>query len=235
MSEPYLTSGQRVQAAVIGAAVSPLVGILCRTLRWQEDGREHYDAVLRSGRPPILALWHGRILPAIYYFRGRGIVAITSRNFDGEWIARVMARYGFGSARGSSSRGGARALVQLRRNLAGGRQVAFTVDGPRGPARVAQPGAVWLAGATGHPVLPFHIETDRHWRLSSWDRTQVPRPFSRAAIAFGPALEVSSTSDDAVEASRLALEAALGELERRTLTMVGRSAEAQSAAVTRTR
>lgn len=233
MSEPFLTSGQRVQAAVIGAAVSPLVGTLCRTLRWREDGRQHYDAVLRSGRPPILAFWHGRILPAIYYFRRRGIVVITSRNFDGEWIARVIRRYGFGTARGSSSRGGVRALVQLRRDLAGGREVAFTLDGPRGPARVAQPGALWLAGATRHPVLPFHIETEKHWNLSSWDRTQVPKPFTRAAIAFGEPLAVPSTADEAVEASRLALEASLRGLEQRTLEMLGRPAGAEAAGAMR--
>ena len=79
---------------------------------------------------------------------------------------RILTRFGFGTARGSTSRGGARALVQLRRDLAAGRPVAFTVDGPRGPARVAQPGAVWLAGATGNPILPFHIEADRYWDAS---------------------------------------------------------------------
>jgi len=235
MSESPLTSGKRAQAAIIGAAVAPLVGALCRTLNWREEGRQHYEAVLGSGRPPILALWHGRILPGIHYLRGRGIVVLTSRNFDGEWIARVLGRYGFGTARGSSSRGGARALVQLRRDLAAGRQVAFTVDGPRGPAGVAQPGAVWLAGATRHPVLPFHIETDPHWRLSSWDRTQVPKPFSRAAIAFGEPLEVPSTADDVVETSRLALEASLRDLERRTLEMLGRPAGAALAGSTRAR
>lgn len=227
MSDSPLTAGRRLQAAAIAAGVSPLVGVLGRTLRWQADGREHYDAVLRSGRPPILAFWHGRILPAIYYFRHRGIVVITSRNFDGEWIARVIRRYGFGTARGSSSRGGARALVQLRRDLAEGREVAFTLDGPRGPARVAQPGAVWLAGATGHPVLPFHIETERFWSLGSWDRTQVPKPFSRAAIAFAAPIAVPSTNDRAVEASRQELEGSLRGLERRTLEMLGRAAGAE--------
>ena len=125
---------------------------------------------MRAGRQPILALWHGRILPATLYWRDRGIVVMTSQNFDGEWIARIIARFGFRAARGSTSRGGARALVQLRRELAAGQPAAFTVDGPRGPARVAQPGAVWLAGATGHPVLPFHIEADRCWTARSWDR-----------------------------------------------------------------
>ena len=230
-----LTTGQMAKAAIISAAATPLIGALCRTLDWRVDGAQVYDDIRRSGRQPILALWHGRILPGIYFLRHRGIVVITSRNFDGEWIARVIERNGFETACGSTSRGGARALVQLRRDLAAGKPVAFTVDGPRGPARVAQGGAVWLAGATGNPILPFHIETDRHWSLSSWDRTQIPKPFARAAIAFGPPLEVQSSSDDTVETMRLALEGALQRLEARTREMLGRAAGAAVAGTTRAR
>jgi lysophospholipid acyltransferase (LPLAT)-like uncharacterized protein len=215
-----LTRGERRRAAAIAAAVAPSVNALCRTLRWRIEGEDYYRATRRDGRPPILALWHGRILPGIYHLRDRGIVVITSQNFDGEWIARVIERFGFGTARGSTSRGGARALVQLRRDLAAGRPVAFTVDGPRGPARVAQPGAVWLAGATGSPLLPFHIESSAHWTLRSWDRTQIPRPFARVAFAFGPPLAVASTEPAEVEAKRLALEHALRALEGRTLDLL---------------
>ena len=96
-----------------------------------------------------MAFWHGRILPATYYFRRRGIVVITSENFDGEWIAGIIERFGYGTARGSTSRGGLKALLQLKRDMAAGKPAGFTVDGPRGPARVAQPGALWLAKATG--------------------------------------------------------------------------------------
>lgn len=235
MSDSTLTRGQRAKAAAIGMVVAPLVGTLCRTLAWTAEGEQYYDEVRTSGRQPIMAFWHGRILPATWFFRHRGIVVITSQNFDGEWIARVIARYGFGTARGSTSRGGARALVQLRRDLTAGRPVAFTLDGPRGPARVAQAGAVWLAGATRQPILPFHIETARHWSLSSWDRTQIPRPFSRAAIAIGPPIEVPGTSDGVVEEMRLALEARLAALEQRTQEMLGRTAGAAVAGITRAR
>jgi lysophospholipid acyltransferase (LPLAT)-like uncharacterized protein len=130
------------------------------------------------------------------FWRDRGIVVMTSANFDGEWIAQIIARFGFRSARGSTSRGGSRALVQLRRELTGGHAVAFTVDGPRGPARVVQPGAVWLAGATGQPIIPFHIEADRAWTTRSWDRGMVPKPFSRVAIAVGQPLTIASTHVD---------------------------------------
>lgn len=220
---------------MIGAVVTPMIGALCRTLTWQVEGEENYDQIVRSGRQPILALWHGRILPGIYHLRNRGIVVITSQNFDGEWIARVIERFGFGTARGSTSRGGARALVRLRRDLAAGRPVAFTVDGPRGPAGVAQPGAVWLAGATGNPILPFHIEADRHWRLASWDRTQIPKPFSQVAVTFGRAISVPDTTPERVEQQRIELEASLRDLERRAHQMLGRGADTAVAETPRAR
>ena len=135
-----------------------------------------------------MAFWHGRILPATYYFRRRGIVVITSENFDGEWIAGIIERFGYGTARGSTSRGARKALLQLTRDMAAGKPAGFTLDGPRGPARVAQPGAVWLAKATGNPVLPFHIEADRHWTLKSWDRTQIPKPFATVGDCDGRAV-----------------------------------------------
>jgi lysophospholipid acyltransferase (LPLAT)-like uncharacterized protein len=216
-----LTAGQRAKAGAIAAAAAPIVNGLGLTLTWRIEGAQHYDELMRAGRAPILALWHGRILPATLYWRDRGIVAMTSENFDGEWVARLMARFGYRAARGSTSHGGARALVQLRRELAKGHAAAFTIDGPRGPARVAQPGAVWLAGATGHPILPFHIEADRFWTVKSWDRTLVPRPFSTVAVAIGRPLTVSGSGDDVVEAARVGLERELAALESRCRHMLG--------------
>lgn len=215
-----LSPKQRVQAGLIAVTAAPVVAALGRTWSWRIEGAQHYDDLVRSKRAPILALWHGRILAATLYWRDRGIVALTSRNFDGEWIARLMARFGYRAARGSTSRGGARGLVQLRRELAGGSIVAFTVDGPRGPARIAQRGAVWLAGATGHPILPFHIEADRFWEARSWDRTQVPKPFSIVAVAVGEPFEVTGTDEGVIEAGRLDLERRLGSLQRKTLDML---------------
>src|SRR5206468_2024180 len=138
-------------AAAIAALGTPVIEALGGTYHWHERGVEHLDRVRRDGRQPIFAFWHGRILAATLYFRDRGIIVITSENFDGEWIARIIRRFGYGTARGSTSRGGVRALVQLRRDMALGHPAAFTVDGPRGPAGVVQAGAVWLAGATGNP------------------------------------------------------------------------------------
>ena len=215
--EPRLTSGQLRKAALISATAAPLVSALGATYRWRVQGLEHYESIVASGKQPIFAFWHGRILPATLFWKNRGIVVITSQNFDGEWIAGIIRRFGYGTARGSTSRGGARALVQLRRDLADGRPAAFTVDGPRGPARVAQPGAVFLAGATGHPILPFHIEADRYWTAGRWDQTQIPKPFSTVAVAIGEPINVIDTSEATIEAKRLELERILNALETKTV------------------
>ena len=210
-----LSRAQRRKAALISAAASPLIGALGTTYRWRVEGVEHYDAIIASGRQPIIAFWHGRILPGMLFWRDRNIVVITSQNFDGEWVARIIRRFGYDTARGSTSRGGVRALVQLRRDLDAGRSVAFTLDGPRGPARVAQPGAVWLSAATGHPLLPFHVESSRHWTMRSWDRTQVPKPFSTIGLAVGAPIHVPDTSDATVDTHRSKLEVVLAALETR--------------------
>lgn len=214
---------KRLEAALISAVGYRLIATLGSTLRWKTEGFEHFDRIAAAGHQPIMAFWHGRILPATYYFRNRGIVVITSSNFDGEWIAGIIERFGFGTSRGSTSRGGARALLQLSRDLSAGRPAGFTVDGPRGPARVSQPGAVWLAKASGHPVLPFHLEAERSWTLGSWDRTQIPKPFSTVAISIGEPFYVPRDADEqAVEQARQRLDNALVAAEARTTRMLGR-------------
>jgi hypothetical protein len=212
---------KRVQVALIAGAGYRLIQALGATLRWRLDGFERFDEIAARGEQPIMAFWHGRILPATYYFRRRGIVVITSENFDGEWIARIIERFGFGTARGSTSRGARKALLQLTREMAAGKPAGFTLDGPRGPARVAQPGAIWLAKATGNPVLPFHLEASRHWTLGSWDRTQIPKPFATVAIAIGEPLYVARDVDEnGIEAGRQELEQRLRVVEQRAASLL---------------
>jgi len=204
---------RRAEVAAIAGLGGPLLGALGRTLRLEAVGHEHLEALDRAGERYIVALWHGHILPGMYYFRDRGIVVVTSENFDGEWIARIIRRFGYGAARGSSSRGGARALRVLLKSIAHA-PAAFTVDGPRGPRGVAQPGVVWLAKATGHPILPIHAAADRHWTMKSWDQTQVPKPGARVVVAIGPPMRVPRDSDEAgLDTARLALEQALRHAE----------------------
>jgi lysophospholipid acyltransferase (LPLAT)-like uncharacterized protein len=212
---------KRIEARLIASAGYRAVALLGSTLKWRTEGLEHLDAIAASGRQPIMAFWHGRILPATYFFRRRGIVVITSDNFDGEWIAGIIERFGYGTARGSTSRGGLRALLQLTRDMAAGKPVGFTLDGPRGPAQVAQPGAVWLAKTTGNPILPFHLEASAHWTMKSWDRTQIPKPFAMVALAVGTPIEVPADADDAAqERARRELEAALAALQHRASAML---------------
>jgi len=212
---------KRMQVAAIAGLGYPLINALGHTLRWRVEGLQHLEAILASGRQPVMGFWHGRILPATFYFRRRGIVVITSENFDGEWIARIIERFGYGTARGSTSRGALRAMLKLVRDMEAGRPAAFTLDGPRGPARVAQPGAVWLAKATGNPVVPFHIESSACWTASSWDRTQVPKPRSTVAVSIGAPLSVPrDATPDQLEAARLDLEHSLAMLETRASALL---------------
>jgi len=215
------SASKRRQVALIAGVGAPIIGALGRTWRFTSEGAEAYDRILAAGQRPIMAFWHGRILPATVFWRDRGIVVITSENFDGEWIARIITRFGYGQARGSSSRGGVKALVQLKRLMQQGHATAFTLDGPRGPAEHAQPGAVWLAKATGQPILPFHVEAASAWHARSWDRTQVPRPFSRVAVAVGAPFLVANDLDEAgLERRRVDLEAELARLRERALALL---------------
>jgi hypothetical protein len=215
---------KRAQVAAIAGVGYPLVNALGHTLRWRVEGLHHLDAIHASGRQPVMAFWHGRILSATFYFRRRGIVVITSENFDGEWIARIIERFGYGTARGSTSRGGLKAMLQLVREMERGRPAGFTLDGPRGPARVAQPGALWLAQRTGNPVLPFHLEASRAWTLRSWDRTEIPKPFSTVALVVGAPVEIAADATDAeVERHRTDLEATLRGLEERALAILSQA------------
>jgi len=201
---------KRAQAAAIPPLIWPVVEFLGGTYHWKTVGREYLEEMRAAHQPFILAFWHGRILSNMLYFRDRGIVALISENFDGEWITAVCRHFGFGAVRGSSSRGGARALVQMKRELAKGRSVLVTPDGPRGPARVAEIGAVWLAGASGCPIVPVRAEASRHRTTRSWDRHQVPSPGATVTIAIGPPIEVPPNPDAAtLEAKRLELENAL--------------------------
>ncbi|MSO55401.1 MAG: DUF374 domain-containing protein [Acidobacteria bacterium] len=205
---------------MITAMGVPVIAALGGTLTWKIEGLEHlqFDA---AGRRPIMAFFHGRVLTAAYFFRHRGIVVMISENFDGEWIARIIERFGYGTSRGSTSRGGQRALLRLKRSMAEGRSAGFAVDGPRGPAGKVQPGAVWLAKLTGNPVVPFHMEASSYWSLNSWDRTQIPRPFSTVALVVGTPIGVAADADEAgIEAKRAEVEMALRELERRAVALL---------------
>lgn len=176
------TPAERRKAKLIGWLGYIVIACIGRTIRWHSEGTGNLDAILNSGHRAIFTFWHGRIFPSTYFWRKRGIVVMTSQNLDGEGIAQCIERFGFGVARGSSSRGGFRALAQLVRDIRHGRDAAFTIDGPRGPRYVAKQGPVLLAFKTGAAVLCFHISMKNRIQLKSWDEFQIPLPFTKAVV-----------------------------------------------------
>ena len=167
-----------------------LIRLVCSTIRWQSRGLNQFESVYANGHRAILAFWHSGIFGATWFFRNRGIVVMSSQSRDAEYTARFIKRFGYGAARGSATRGGSRALREMAHCLMNGMDVGFTIDGPRGPAYRAKPGAITLAKHTGQAILPFHVGARRYIELPSWDRLQIPLPFTRAIILVGEPIYV---------------------------------------------
>jgi lysophospholipid acyltransferase (LPLAT)-like uncharacterized protein len=192
-----------------------VIRLLMATVRIEVvDGGDHQARLVQEGAPPILMSWHGHLLPLIYHHRNQGAVALASEHRDGEYITRVLARLGFGAARGSSTRGGSRGLRDLVKAARAGRILAITPDGPRGPRHRVKGGALVAARLTGRPILPMVAVASRGWNLCSWDRFLVPKPFSRVRIIYAPPFTVPRDADDG-ELERLAgvLEAEMARIE----------------------
>lgn len=203
-----------IRAADLGIFL--VIKLIGSTVKFDVDGWENWKAASREGKLPIYTFWHNRIFLSIYFWQKRRIVVMTSQSFDGEYIARFIQRFGTGAARGSSTRGATGAIVDMIRLMRAGCATAFTIDGPKGPRYIAKMGAVLLAKKTGNPVLPFTIASKKFWEVSkSWDRTQVPRPFTRARVLIAPPLYVPPDADDSVlQAKRDELQQALDSLEK---------------------
>ena len=177
----------RLAAALFG----PLISLLARTWRVEMVNQDRWLAVARSGRPHVFLLWHDVLLPLLWQHRGRGVTIVVSEAQDGQYLAEYARRIGYREAKGSSSRGGVRALLGAVKALKAGGSAAFTPDGPRGPRREFK-GAVLMAAARGGAtVVPLHAGADRAWRLRSWDRFMIPKPFARVRIVYGMPFEVA--------------------------------------------
>ena len=194
-----------------------VIRIIGSTLRWEVRNQHQLDSVHASGKRVVFAFWHGRIFMATYHFRNRGIVVMTSSNRDGEYIARVIQRFGYGAARGSSTRGSRGATVEIIKALRDKMDVAFTVDGPKGPRYVAKPGAAYVAWKSGNPIVPFCISVEKKWVMGSWDHFVVPKPFSRAVILVGDPIYVDpSAGEDEMREVEIRLQQTLEELRDRS-------------------
>jgi len=184
-----------------------LIGCTLRTTMTFEEGAIQN---LAEGYPGIYPFWHRCVLPATWVFRHNYPAVMTSRSLDGEFIARVISRFGFLPVRGSSSRGGQRALLEMNQLLAKGHAVAFTIDGPRGPRYVAKKGPVLLAKISGAPISGFYVAVERAWVLKTWDALMIPKPFSRIYVRFARKIFVPPDADDeAMERYHLEMQAAL--------------------------
>jgi len=208
--------GQRLAIRLTTVALHSLITLVCSTVRWTVIGYSSHDDVRGAGERFIATFWHDRIVLATWFWRRRGIVVMTSRSFDGEYIARFIQRFGYGASRGSSTRGGAEALDEMAECLAHGIDAAFTIDGPRGPRYVAKRGAVRLAAMSGQPILPFCVAAEHSWSIGSWDRLQIPRPFTRAVMLVGEPIRVAQDGNATLLAeSQDRLQTSLDELRER--------------------
>jgi lysophospholipid acyltransferase (LPLAT)-like uncharacterized protein len=209
--------------SVIGFLGALLLTALGSTFRARYIHRERLESSGAEKKRVIYAFWHEALLPATCLFRNQGIRTLVSQHRDGEYISRTIERMGYTTVRGSTTRGGARALFRLAAAGAAGEDLGVTVDGPRGPARRAQPGVLYIARRSGLPVLPFALACAPARRLSSWDRFMVPLPFSRVVVAFGEPMKVDADEDESGMAHLR------DELERRLLEALREAEDALTA------
>ncbi|MEO6655407.1 MAG: lysophospholipid acyltransferase family protein [Pyrinomonadaceae bacterium] len=193
------------------------------------EGIENSEAIEAAGKIPIYTFWHDRIFLSTYFWRKRGIVVMTSKSFDGEYIARFIQRFGYGAIRGSSSRGGAKALVEMIKAMRNGLPMAFTLDGPRGPKYEVKSGPVILAKKTGNPIMPFVVEPMRFWTAKSWDKMHLPKPFTKALTIIGEPIYVAEDATDAeVEEKTAELQRSLDDLVSRGKAWREKNTEARA-------
>ncbi len=204
---------QRILIRFIGWSAYLLLNVIGKTLRFEVEGLDYLVAQDGALATPIVCSWHDRIFAGTYYLRNRGLAVMSSISFDAEYTARCIQRFGFGVIKGSSTRGGSRALVEMIRIMKQGVPTVFTIDGPRGPRYQTKAGPVVLAKRTGCPIIPFSIEASRYWTINSWDRSQIPKPFSRARVYFGEPIFVSADADESdIESARRELQCSLDAL-----------------------
>lgn len=208
---PQYSVVQRIKFSLVAVVVSVLLRLIGITLRsTMSFDADSIDPGLTEYHARIFPFWHRCVLPAAYLFRNRRLAVMTSRSNDGEYIARVIQKIGFLAIRGSSSRGGSRALLEMRTLLQNNGTAVFTIDGPRGPRYIAKRGPILLASMTGLPIIPFYVAVKSAWVLKSWDRFMIPKPFSRIHTHFADKIFVPANLDDQdIENYRLQMQRSL--------------------------
>lgn len=202
----------KIHPGLLAPVIHILYRLWCSTLRFTESGRERVDGMERAGTVMMFPIWHDELFPLMYMRRSLRIVTVVSQSNDGEYLARLLEALGLTTVRGSSSRGGIKALLKasslMRRE---GYNGCITVDGPRGPRHVAKPGAVILALRSGAPVVPLRVFMKHSKRFASWDRFQLPLPFTRVHMSWGEPYQVEAgdLSEESMDRERDRLETRL--------------------------
>ncbi len=213
---------RRRVAAWIAPTLGPLaLRTLSRSWRLSVENREVLDQ--HDGTVGTLyAMWHGRMILGMPSHRADEFTILVSMSEDGGLAKQVLDWFGYSIIRGSSSRGGARALREMLTELRSGRRVVVTPDGPRGPRHAVNPGLAWMSRASGMPIVPIGMAADRAWRLSSWDACTIAKPFARVGIVYGDPIQVDRRADDeALEAATNRMRDSLIAAERRAFELVG--------------
>ncbi len=195
-SEQSFTLMQRFQLWLVTWVGYIAIHLIGPTLKWEASIEEGGPETTMPD-PCIYVFWHRSVFSATWYYRMRRIAVMTSSSFDGEYIARIIDKFGYKAVRGSSSRGAVRALLGMHTEVEEGHTVAFTIDGPKGPLYVAKPGPVLLARNTQAPIMPFYIAVEDGWVLKSWDKFVIPKPFTRAHVRVGRFIRVPKETDSA--------------------------------------
>ncbi len=186
---------KRVQQKVITIAGLYFLRLLLTTMKIEKRRKDGGYYQLIKDKKAIYAFWHSAMVPSGYAFKFLGLRVLVSQHRDGEYIAGALNRLGFDTIRGSSTRGGTRALIRLVKLASIKRSYMLTPDGPRGPRHVVQPGIVFLAKKTGIPIIPVSAKISKYWELPSWDKFEIPKPFSKATLVFGDPIHVAPDSN----------------------------------------
>jgi lysophospholipid acyltransferase (LPLAT)-like uncharacterized protein len=206
-SGPSLTRLQRV-AVLLGPLI---LRALYGTWRVREINGDGWRTLRRNGQPFVFALWHGQLLPLVVRHRDQPVRILISEHRDGELIARVAHGLGFGTIRGSTTRGAARALLAMCEALVDGWEIAVTPDGPRGPARRFAAGAIVAAHRAHAPIVPIGVAASRAWRLRSWDGFMIPKPFAKLTLVYGNPIYVEAPDARAAAEQTGMFEAAMND------------------------
>jgi lysophospholipid acyltransferase (LPLAT)-like uncharacterized protein len=213
---------EKIKYFLAGVLGSIFIRLLFGTISFREIPNNRPKKLKRQGKCVIYALWHAHILIPVYASRNLGIKALISQHRDGEYIAQIVQWLGFDVARGSTTRGGTKALLSIIKKIKEEAvSLAITPDGPKGPRFVAQSGAIILGQKTGFPIIPVSLGLTKYWELPSWDRFRIPKPFSKAILIYGNPITIPSKLEKPeVEEYRLSLEKALIKLGNEADSMV---------------